>query len=29
MLRTVGESLTYSDALLSKPVNRFVVVEIG
>jgi len=29
MLRTVGESLTYSDALLSKPVNRFVAVEIG
>jgi hypothetical protein len=29
MLRTVGESLTYSDALLSKPVNRFIAVEIG
>jgi hypothetical protein len=29
MLRTVGESLTYSDALLSKPVNRLVAVEIG
>ena len=29
MLRTVGESFTYSDALLSKPVNRFVAVGIG